>query len=315
MTVRIAPEDRALFEAAAKREGESFAEFLLTSGRLRAEGLADRTTFAVESAHHAAIMAVLERPPAVRQELVDLFRHARPTLAPRSRACGQHRTSGIGQGRRLIAFAEPAIEGLFEIRKPDQSDAQLATEVEPASVRWRPAERDECSNWTTGCRDQASVPEDLTQAETQLALNVPRSDALHLSDHHRSVRLLPREIEIRLPGRGERLPPLLPDHLGQRVLCGVVRPRRAITLVWIDLERLGCGCLNLLVCRPVLAANGCRRNRSEDDARPLRLRLGVKSPRARKSLGSNQTSGTRLAIAPAPTREREVMTSRNDSGT
>jgi uncharacterized protein (DUF1778 family) len=79
VTVRLAAEDRARFEVAAEREGESLAEFLVTSGRVRAERLlADQTTFAVDPVDYAAIMAAMERPPAVRPQLVGLFRRSRP---------------------------------------------------------------------------------------------------------------------------------------------------------------------------------------------------------------------------------------------
>lgn|SRR5215211_9459946 len=79
INLRIAPEDRTLFDTAAKAQRESLTQFLVESGRERAERLlADRTTFAVDSEDHKAIMAAIERPAEVRPELVELFRRARP---------------------------------------------------------------------------------------------------------------------------------------------------------------------------------------------------------------------------------------------
>lgn len=79
LNLRIAPEDRALFDTAAEVQRESLTQFLVESGRERAERLlADRTTFAVDSEDHKAIMAAIERPAEVRPELVELFQRARP---------------------------------------------------------------------------------------------------------------------------------------------------------------------------------------------------------------------------------------------
>ena len=79
LNLRIAPEDRILFDTAAKAQRETLTQFLVESGRERAERLlADRTTFAVDSGDHKAIMAAIERPAEVRPELVELFKRARP---------------------------------------------------------------------------------------------------------------------------------------------------------------------------------------------------------------------------------------------
>jgi uncharacterized protein (DUF1778 family) len=79
LNLRIAQEDRTLFDAVAKAQRESLTQFLVESGRERAERLlADRTTFAVSAEDHKAIMAAIERPADVRPELVELFRRARP---------------------------------------------------------------------------------------------------------------------------------------------------------------------------------------------------------------------------------------------
>lgn len=79
LNLRIAPEDRALFDTVAEAQRETLTQFLVESGRERAERLlADRTTFSVSSEDHKAIMAAIERPAEVRPELVELFRRARP---------------------------------------------------------------------------------------------------------------------------------------------------------------------------------------------------------------------------------------------
>jgi len=79
LNLRVAPEDRTLFSAAARSQRETLTQFLVESGRERAERLlADRRTFAVDSEDHKAIMAAIERPAEVRPELVELFRRARP---------------------------------------------------------------------------------------------------------------------------------------------------------------------------------------------------------------------------------------------
>jgi uncharacterized protein (DUF1778 family) len=79
LNLRIAPDDRALFDTAARLERQTLTQFLVESGRERAERLlADRATFAVDSEGHKAIMAAIARPAKARPELVELFRRARP---------------------------------------------------------------------------------------------------------------------------------------------------------------------------------------------------------------------------------------------
>lgn len=79
INLRIAPEDRALFEIAARAERQTMTQFLVDGGRERAERLlADRTTFALGAEQFDAIMAAIERPAEVRPEVVQLFRRARP---------------------------------------------------------------------------------------------------------------------------------------------------------------------------------------------------------------------------------------------
>jgi uncharacterized protein (DUF1778 family) len=72
-----AAEDKALFERASSLHEESMTEFLVESGRERAERLlADRTHFVLSDADWQAFTAALERPAKVRPELAQLF--ARP---------------------------------------------------------------------------------------------------------------------------------------------------------------------------------------------------------------------------------------------
>lgn len=80
LNLRIAPEDRALFDSAADAQRETLTQFLVESGRERAERVfADRTRFAVGSQDHAAIIAAIERPAEARPELIELFKRSRPT--------------------------------------------------------------------------------------------------------------------------------------------------------------------------------------------------------------------------------------------
>jgi uncharacterized protein (DUF1778 family) len=79
VNLRIAAGDRALFDTAAKAQRETLTQFLVESGRERAERLlADRTTLAVDSAGHKAIMAAIERPAEVKPEVIELFKRVRP---------------------------------------------------------------------------------------------------------------------------------------------------------------------------------------------------------------------------------------------
>ena len=79
LNLRIAEEDRALFDRAASAEDESLSQFLVESGRERAERLlADRTTFHVDSEQWDELVAAMDRPAQVQPELVRLFTRARP---------------------------------------------------------------------------------------------------------------------------------------------------------------------------------------------------------------------------------------------
>ena len=77
--LRVEEQDRALFGKAAHEQRESLTQFLIESGRERAERLvADRTLFRVESKEWRALEAALDRPAEVRPELARLFSRERP---------------------------------------------------------------------------------------------------------------------------------------------------------------------------------------------------------------------------------------------
>jgi uncharacterized protein (DUF1778 family) len=79
LNLRIAEDDRALFDRAASAQRESLSQFLVESGRERAERLlADRTSFRVDSEDWDTLVAAMDRPAQVRPELVRLFARARP---------------------------------------------------------------------------------------------------------------------------------------------------------------------------------------------------------------------------------------------
>jgi uncharacterized protein (DUF1778 family) len=77
--LRLSPADDALFRQAADAVGESVSEFLVASGRERAETiLADRTRFVLDPAAWRAFTAALDRPVEVKPAVVDLLRRPRP---------------------------------------------------------------------------------------------------------------------------------------------------------------------------------------------------------------------------------------------
>lgn len=79
LNLRIEPEDRALFDRAATVQRESLTQFLVESGRERAERLlADRNSFGIDSDDWQRLMEALDRPARVRPELADLFSRPRP---------------------------------------------------------------------------------------------------------------------------------------------------------------------------------------------------------------------------------------------
>lgn len=79
MHLRVAATDDELFRSAAAAEHESLSEFLVESGRERAERVfADRTRFVLPAAQWRAFTHALDRPARVVPEVVELFRRARP---------------------------------------------------------------------------------------------------------------------------------------------------------------------------------------------------------------------------------------------
>lgn len=77
--LRVARADDALFRQAAAVVGESVSEFLVESGRERAEAiLADRTEFTLNRSDWDAFVTALDRPAEVRPAVVDLLHLPRP---------------------------------------------------------------------------------------------------------------------------------------------------------------------------------------------------------------------------------------------
>lgn len=77
--LRISPADDELFRQAAAEMGESVSEFLVESGRDRAEMiLSDRTHFALDRDDWRAFAAALDRPAEVKPAVVELMRRPRP---------------------------------------------------------------------------------------------------------------------------------------------------------------------------------------------------------------------------------------------
>ena len=79
VNLRLDAEDRRLFDKAAGAHRESLTQFMVESGRERAERiLADRTSFQISHERWQAIEAGMDRPAEVKPELADLFRRPRP---------------------------------------------------------------------------------------------------------------------------------------------------------------------------------------------------------------------------------------------
>lgn len=77
--LRVAAGDDGLFRSAAAAADESLSEFLVESGRERAERvLADRTRFVLSPAEWREFTAALDRPAREIPALVELFRRSRP---------------------------------------------------------------------------------------------------------------------------------------------------------------------------------------------------------------------------------------------
>jgi uncharacterized protein (DUF1778 family) len=79
VNLRVAPADVVLLRQAADLLGETLSEFLIESGRERAERLvADRARFVLDDAAWTAFNDALERPAEIKPELRDLFARSRP---------------------------------------------------------------------------------------------------------------------------------------------------------------------------------------------------------------------------------------------
>jgi uncharacterized protein (DUF1778 family) len=79
INLRVDPRDRALFDRAADAQHETLTQFLVESGRERAERLlADRTHFVLGSEEWQELMEALDRPPRVNPGLADLFSRPKP---------------------------------------------------------------------------------------------------------------------------------------------------------------------------------------------------------------------------------------------
>lgn len=77
--LRVAASDDELFRSAAAAANESLSEFLVESGRERAERLlADRTRFVLSATQWRRFTAALDRAPREIPELVELLRRPRP---------------------------------------------------------------------------------------------------------------------------------------------------------------------------------------------------------------------------------------------
>lgn len=79
INLRIEKDDETLFKQAALVHRESLTQFLVESGRERAERLlADRTSFSIDSDAWQEIVAAMDRPAKARPELAKLFSRPRP---------------------------------------------------------------------------------------------------------------------------------------------------------------------------------------------------------------------------------------------
>ena len=77
--LRVSPDDDLLFREAAALIGASVSEFLVESGRERAEMiLADRTQFVLDESALTTFLTELDRPAEVKPAVVRLMRRSRP---------------------------------------------------------------------------------------------------------------------------------------------------------------------------------------------------------------------------------------------
>lgn len=80
VNLRVAARDDALFRRAASVAEESLSEFLVESGRERAERLlADRSRFELSEEEWDVFVAALDRPAQPDARLVELFQRPRPS--------------------------------------------------------------------------------------------------------------------------------------------------------------------------------------------------------------------------------------------
>ena len=76
---RVAPADDAPLRHAAEQLGQTLSEFLVESGRERAERLmTDRTRFVLDDSAWSAFCEALDRPAEVKPQLRELFARPRP---------------------------------------------------------------------------------------------------------------------------------------------------------------------------------------------------------------------------------------------
>ena len=79
VNLRVAARDDEAFRRAAASRGETLSEFLVLSGRERAERvLADRVDFELDNERWAAFDAALEQPPRDNPAVAALLRRRRP---------------------------------------------------------------------------------------------------------------------------------------------------------------------------------------------------------------------------------------------
>lgn len=79
VNLRVAERDDDLFRRAAVYAEQSLSEFLVASGRERAQHLlADRTRFVLSEEQWTAFTAELDRPAKVIPEVVELLRRPPP---------------------------------------------------------------------------------------------------------------------------------------------------------------------------------------------------------------------------------------------
>lgn len=79
VNLRVTGSDDELFRRAASVSDESLSEFLVESGRERAERLlADRNRFVLSNSEWVAFNEALDRPAKVRPKMVELMDRPRP---------------------------------------------------------------------------------------------------------------------------------------------------------------------------------------------------------------------------------------------